>query len=71
MGFWDILDNVLNGTASVLNHAANSIDKKSDEELERMCANNDKTPAEMRELAAQAHMLYEQRHSADGDDYDS
>lgn len=67
MGF---LDKVLNGAAGVLNFMADSIDKKSDEELERMCTNGDKSPEEMREIAAQAHMLYAQRHKKDGDDND-
>lgn len=67
MGF---LDKVLNGAAGVVNFMANSIDKKSDEELKHMCANGDKTPAEMRDLAARAHMFYEQQHIEDGDDYD-
>lgn len=64
MGFWD---SVLNGAAGVLNIAANSIDKKSDEELEDSF---EKSADEMRDLAARAHMFYEQQHIEDGDDYD-
>ena len=78
MGFLDSLDKILNTAtdvcANVLNVAADSIDKKNEEELQHMCAKGKKTPEEMREFAAQAHMLYEQRRCVDDDyedDYDS
>lgn len=69
MGF---LDKVLNGVAGVANFMADCIDRKSDEQLEQICSNseNNQTPAEMRNLAARAHMYYEQRHSTNDDNYD-